>query len=517
MTTEQTYQELENQPTELNSQIKTFSFSNPNEQTYHSLFENMAEGFARCRMIYENDEAVDFIYLEVNNAFGKLTGLKNVVGKSISEIIPNHRNDNNELFKLYEKVAQTGLPDKIEPYVEPLDTWFSISVYSSNKGEFLVIFDNITDRKKSETELKLSEAQFRGLFIQSHIPTAIVALDKSFIRTNKAFCNFLGYSENEIIGKSIADFTHPNDIELGMNEMRSIKDGEIEFAVLQKRYIRKDGEILWGELCISIVRDDQNNPLYFLPIIHDITEHYRSEKALKENESRLKKLNHTKDKLFSIIAHDLRSPFNCILGLSDLLIENVYELKHEQTKQYVTYINSAAKNTLVLLDNLLNWAKSQTDQLSFTPKKLAITSLIDDLISASASKTLLKNISLRRIKSDEVEVVADENMVMVILRNLISNAIKFSNAGGEITISVNPKNELAEINVCDTGLGMSKDKLTTLFDISSNKTTLGTAKEKGSGLGLILCKEFVEKNHGTIWVESLEHRGSKFTFTLPMN
>jgi len=240
-------------------------------------------------------------------------------------------------------------------------------------------------------------------------------------------------------------------------------------------------------------------------------ERQRAEKSAAE----LRELVSTKDKLFSIIAHDLRSPFNNIIGLSELLIEK--EAHDAKSEKYAGLINSSAKNTLGLLDNLLNWAISQTDQLSFNPKKIILSSLIREEINTSNSRALLKNISLKLIQNEEVEVYADENMVMVILRNLISNAIKFTNSGGEINVSVIPGTKQVEISILDNGIGMDEEKIKTLFHLSSNATSPGTANEKGSGLGLVLCKEFVEKLGGKIWVESEEGKGSDFKFTLPVN
>jgi len=507
MASKPTYQELGNKISQLNFAIQ-------NEQIYHSLLENMAEGFARCQMLYENDEPIDFLYLEVNHAFEKLTGLKNVVGKPISEILPNHKNENRELFNLYERVSYTGISERIETFVAPLEIWFSISVYSSQRGQFLVIFDNITERKKTEKELRISEAQFRGLFIQSLVGTAIVGLDKCFIRCNEAFCHFLGYTEKEMLGKTIAHFTYPDDIELGMNDMKRIAEGEIEFAILQKRYLRKDGAIVWGELTISIVRDEQNKPLYFLPIIQDITERYHAVQSLKESEARLKELNATKDKLFSIIAHDLRSPFNGILGFSERLKENIKDI--EKSEKYAAIINSSAKNTLILLDNLLHWAKSQTGQINYKPTKIVLSSIIEEIIELSNSQAKIKNIAINKAKSDEIEVYADEDMVKIILQNLISNAIKFTKTGGSINVVVITKQNHVEISISDNGIGINEEKLKTLFNISSNTTSRGTANEKGSGLGLVLCKEFVEKLGGKIWVESEKGKGSDFKFTLPL-
>jgi len=517
MDSKPTYQELENQVAKLKKQVEIsrLDSSSQNEEIYHSLFENMSEGFARCEMFYENNEPIDFTYIEVNHAFERLTGLKNVVGKQISEVIVNHKNENSELFNLYDRVSQTGISEKIETFVKPLEKWFSISVYSSQKGQFLVIFNNITERKKSDEELRNSEKQFHGLFNQSHVGTAVVGLDKRFIRCNEAFCRFLGYSEEELISKEIADFTHPDDLEIGMNQMKQLVNGEIKSAMVQKRYLRKDGVVMWGELTVSIVRSEDNKPLYFLPVVQDITTRHQVEQALKESEARLKKLNATKDKLFSIIAHDLRSPFNCILGFSELLKENLNEI--EESEKYVDIISSSAKKTLILLDDLLNWAKSQTGQISCNPKKIVLSSIINEIIEILNSQARIKNISINQVQSDEIEVYADENMVKIILENLISNAIKFTYSGGNVSVTVIQKENQVEISISDNGIGINEKKLNEIFSLSPDTISTGTANEKGSGLGLVLCKEFTEKLGGKIWVESEEGKGSNFKFTLPIH
>ena len=240
------------------------------------------------------------------------------------------------------------------------------------------------------------------------------------------------------------------------------------------------------------------------------------EKAEK-NKAQLEELNATKDKLFSIIAHDLRSPFNSILGFSSLLIDEKKESSSEIHFKYLSSINSSANNTLILLDNLLNWAKSQTGQINFEPEKIALTSVIYKIIELVNSTADLKNISLSHDPSGEIEIYTDENMLMTVLRNLTSNAIKFTKPGGNIKIFAISKQKQVEITVSDDGVGMNKETINKLFKIDTNYTTTGTAREKGSGLGLLLCKEFVEKLGGNIWVESEEGKGSDFKFTLPLN
>ncbi|MFD1294996.1 PAS domain S-box protein [Lutibacter holmesii] len=512
------YQELVSLITKLQKklEISKSEFFSQKEHTYHSLFENMSEGFARCQILYKNNKPIDFIYLEVNKAFEKLTGLKNVVGKPISEILPNHIDENSTLFNMYERVSRTGISEKIETFVPSLEMWFSISAYSSEKGQFLVIFDNITERKKIQESLKYSEAQFRGLFIQSHVGTAIVGLDKRFIKVNESLCNFLGYTENEMLGKTITEFTHPEDTEIGIEDMKRIVKGELSFSKAQKRYLKKDGTIAWGEITISIVKNESKKPLYFLPIIQDITERKNTELLIRENERKLKNLNDTKDKLFSIIAHDLRSPFNSILGFSELLIEHSQDFEIDKSEKFLEIINSSAKNALSLLNNLLHWAKTQTGQISNKPQIVSLAPIINNVVALSCSNAKAKNIKLKYKQPSVIEAYTDVNMLKVVLRNLISNAIKFTNVNGKIDIFTIQNENHIEIKVSDNGVGMPKETQQKLFNINPTIVKDGTAAEKGTGLGLILCKEFVEKLNGKIWVESELGIGSSFIFTLPI-
>jgi signal transduction histidine kinase len=198
-----------------------------------------------------------------------------------------------------------------------------------------------------------------------------------------------------------------------------------------------------------------------------------------------------------------------------LLLEN-NDILLEDSEEYIKIINSAAKNTLVLLDNLLNWAKSQTGQLSFNPEKILFSDVLQEIITLSKAIAKSKNITLECSGRDNLEIFVDVNMLKTVVRNLISNAIKFTNVGGHIKITAELKQDHVEITISDNGIGINKEKSNEIFNIASNTTTLGTANENGSGLGLVLCKEFIQKNNGDIWVESEENKGSNFIFTLPI-
>jgi len=328
---------------------------------------------------------------------------------------------------------------------------------------------------------------------------------------NDAFTEIFDLNRDGIIGRTLAEDVTPKERESFLKiDKKVLKDG-LESINEESLTVRG------GETRIISTKKtrfiDSEGKKYLVGVIHDITDRKKAENLIIESEEQLKELNATKDKLFSIIAHDLRSPFNNIIGLSDLLLENI--ISFEESEKYIKILNSSAKNTLVLLDNLLNWAKSQTGHLRFKPENILFSEIILKNISLNRLLAETKNISINYFSSDDVEVYADENMLKTVLRNLISNAIKFTNVGGNIKIYAFLKQDHVEITISDNGIGMNEKKRKSLFDISS-KNTLGRANENGSGLGLVLCKEFVMKNKGEIWVESEEGKGSSFKFTLPL-
>ncbi|PKL83535.1 MAG: hypothetical protein CVV24_04515 [Ignavibacteriae bacterium HGW-Ignavibacteriae-3] len=239
---------------------------------------------------------------------------------------------------------------------------------------------------------------------------------------------------------------------------------------------------------------------------------YRSNKITNQ---KLRELNALKDKFFGIIAHDLRNPFSAIFNFSDILIKNFNELKEEEKKDLVDSIDLAGRKAYKLLENLLEWALLQTNGIIYTPTNLKLSQIVKEtfyLVQALADK---KNISLGEDINEGMIVYGDEEMIKTVLRNLVTNGIKFTENNGRILVSARKNSTHYEISVEDSGCGIDKELQEKLFKIDNVYTSEGTGGERGSGLGLILCKEFVEKNGGKIWVDSEPGKGSKFIFTLP--
>jgi PAS domain S-box-containing protein len=370
-------------------------------------------------------------------------------------------------------------------------------------------------RQLLEKEIFEREEKFREM--ADLLPQIVFETDirGKLTYVNKQAIGILRYPEDfDVLNINTTDLYIPEDRMRAVENIRRRMAGELEgnFEYTMQRY---DGSLM-NVLVYSnsIIRNDK--PIGLRGIIIDISERKQAEYHIKRKNEELQKLNAEKDKFFSIIAHDLKSPFNSIVGFSDLLAEQVKNKEYEGIEKYSTIVLQSSQRAMDLLMNLMEWSQSQTGRMEFNPKYFELVELINDtelLLSGSLEQ---KSISISKITPSHLPLFADKKMIETVLRNLISNAIKFTFPGGNITISVEEKlNELL-VSISDTGVGISKANCEKLFRIDQTYSTSGTNKEKGTGLGLILCLEFVEKHGGKIWVESEEGKGSTFHFTIPI-
>jgi PAS domain S-box-containing protein len=472
-----------------------------------------------------------------------------ISGEESEEVFPAEKSmtahliNNNKPILIHEEGLKKLLQQNIVKLIGPLaKVWLGVPLRADEEviGAIVVqSYDNEIAFKQSDIELLE--------FVSSHISLAIqrkkihqeTLISKQILRKvldhipinvfwKDTASNFLGVnaislkgmaleSESDIIGKSDFDFYDKNDAEkYRADEVAIMSSGKAKLNY-EERHIKNGKNRYYVSNKLPIF-DENNNAIGIVGTSEDITERREIQIELEKLTGELKIQNETKNKFFSIISHDLINPIAGIIGFSDLLKENYSDLEPEKIKKYATIINKSANFTLSLLHDLLEWSRVQIGSIKPNKEIFILSDLLAHNIAGVSSLAFSKKIGLTSDFRQKLNVYADKKMISTIMRNLLSNAIKFTPQGGTITISseeisLNGK-KLLETTITDTGIGMSEEKLDNLFKIEHNYRSTGTNNEAGTGLGLILCKEFIEKNNGTIKVQSEVNVGSSFVFTL---
>jgi len=271
----------------------------------------------------------------------------------------------------------------------------------------------------------------------------------------------------------------------------------------------------WFNAKISPRRNSQGELTGITIVSRHITERKQAEQRMRRQKEELDELNATKDKFFSILAHDLKNPFSSLYSLSQVVDENYRNLEEEDKIVALKRIHHSAELIYNLLENLLTWSKSQSGRIEYTPSDFNLSALIEENINLHRTSAEKKGIRLTTNMREVFTAYADRQMINTVLRNLVNNAVKFTGSGKEVEVNVRPEEKFLEVEVKDQGVGISPENLEKLFRIDVKYKTKGTSGEKGTGLGLILCHEFIRKNYGAIWCESQPGQGSSFFFTIP--
>ncbi len=365
--------------------------------------------------------------------------------------------------------------------------------------------------------------------LESQKDTILLSVDKNFsyMYFNSAHYEAMRYAYNK-------------KIKIGMNILDCITDNDDRNAVFENYSRALNGEShstirVYGDInketyeCFyNPIRNETNEIFGVTMMARNISKRVKHEKALKKHEKALKKsekylkeANATKDKLFSLIAHDLRSPIGAVSALANVLFANFDKYQPVKQNTLLKIICMALDNTYILLEDLLLWSLAQKDAILFTPKKINLSNITNEIIEVFSQNIANKELKINKNYPPSFDIYADLQMISTVLRNLLSNAIKFSYNKGIIEIKfesfIDENNHEVHISIRDYGMGMSKGAISKLFNIGENTSTLGTNKEKGTGFGLIICKEFVEKHHGNITIESKINQGTKIIVALPQN
>ena len=387
-----------------------------------------------------------------------------------------------------------------------------VEVHSSpiqldNKIILFSIIHDITDRHKIEEALIESEEKYRNVFKTESDALFLIDKDSSAILdVNDAACLLYGYTREELLNLKNTDVSaEPKLTEYATNNF-------INHVAL--RYHKKNnGNTFPVDISSSIFT--MNNQTVILAAVRDITDRINIERILKEKSIELENSHAEKDKFFSIIAHDLRSPFNTFLGFTELLMEDLPGMKVEDAQNLASLMHKSAKNHYALLNDLLEWSLQQRKIICFNPGSFLV---LDEVLSTLKPLRMLaekKEILIQTNIPEKISVFADINMFKSTLSNLAINAIKFTHKKGNILISASQSHSgIITFSVCDSGIGLDKLMIENLFQLDSPANRKGTDGEGSTGLGLILCKDFIEQHKGKIWVESEIGKGSTFYFTL---
>jgi PAS domain S-box-containing protein len=366
--------------------------------------------------------------------------------------------------------------------------------------EVLGVSRRIQKRKEAEIEFLKKSEELERFFSLALDLLCIADTDGYFHKLNKSWENTLGYKLEEISNARFLDFIHPDDISKTLEAMSHLSSGE-QVSSFENRYRAKDGSYKWIEWK-SIPYGDK----LIYAAARDITKRKENEFKLSEISLELEQLIKDKDRFISILAHDLRNPFNSLLGLSSLLVSGQHQMDREDIENCVKTINQVSLQTYNLLEDLLMWYKSRAGRLPFEPKVFYVSDICNEVMDNLKMIAETKSITIECKKQEKAPLFADINMFKTVVRNLISNSIKFTPENGIISIDFSSDKKFGTVSISDNGIGMDENQLAKIWDFNNNN----------AGLGLMLCKEFVIKNGGTIHAESELGKGSRFSFTVPV-
>ncbi|MDR3610117.1 MAG: PAS domain-containing sensor histidine kinase [Ignavibacteriaceae bacterium] len=490
------------------------------EQRYRTLVDHMSEGLLQV----DNSDVIIF----ANHRFCEMTGysLEELVGNVGANIFLDE--SEREIIINKGKLRLKGVVDIYVIKIRCKNNeykWVQVggSPVTNIKGTTvgsIGVFTDITDRLFFEKELRESEKKYRDLFEKSDDAVLIINNGK-FVDCNIATVKMLRYNDK----KELLE-THPSELspEFQPDGRASLeKADEMMQVALEKgshrfewNHKKSDGEIFPVEVLLTAINTDNNNKILYT-VWRDITKRKKAELQLAKYAEELKALNELKDKFFSIISHDLRGPFQGFLGATSFLISEIDNLTKEEIVEIGEALNTSLKKQFDLLNTLLDWSRVQTGDFYTKFEDIKLKNTVDEVMQPLDMLAAQKEIGIINLIDDYISVYADKNTLSLVIRNLISNGIKFTNKKGTIKISAVQKGRFVEITVEDNGVGIPSNAINKLFRMDLYYSTEGTSNESGSGLGLLLCKEIINKFGGNIWVESELNIGSKFIFTIPIS
>ncbi|MFN2343711.1 MAG: PAS domain S-box protein [Desulfonatronovibrio sp.] len=374
---------------------------------------------------------------------------------------------------------------------------------------------DITEGKWAEEALRQSERKFKELAELAPVMITIQTMgEKAACKyVNQSFVKILGYTADEINSSDQFVMVHPEVRQMVAENAQKRLSGQDVPGRYEMKLLTKNKETVIADFSATII--EYENTKAILTAAMDITDRKKAEEKIKIANEQLQQTNAEKDKLFTIIAHDLKSPLSGVFSTSEILAKEAKSLTLEEISQISAEVHKSSKNALGLLNDLMQWARMSQGGMDFSPEECGLHELASSSLYTARDVANKKDITIQSDIPADLNVMVDQAMINTVIRNVIFNAIKFSHQGGNITITAQKASPFVEVCVQDEGIGMCEKVMSSVFSLDKNKRQYGTGGEKGTGLGLILCKEFVEKHGGQIWLESEPGKGTKVFFTLP--
>jgi PAS domain S-box-containing protein len=389
------------------------------------------------------------------------------------------------------------------------DAEVSASYLPLHGGMFVCFCRDISARKKAETASRESELRYRLL---SDLTMEGILIHKSGLAVdlNISLAKMLGYDRQDLIGKNFLELAVYHE-DLGIVRNNVGKEYAQPYIV---RFVKKSGEVFWVE--VEARNFELNGETLRVASVRDISERKKSEEEISRINAELRDAIAEKDRFFSIMAHDLKSPISGFLSLTKILVEDFENLTMKEVNKSLNALYKSSVRVFALLENLLEWAKLQQGLLTCSPSPYLLKEIVRTSLDFVHSLADQKEITLRDETPSDVIVNIDPPLIGTVIRNLLSNALKFSNRGGHVLVTGSQDGGMVTVTVQDDGVGMDQETLAKLFSLDNKITRPGTEGETSTGLGLVLCKEFVEKHGGRIWATSSPGQGTTFSFTLPL-
>ncbi len=476
------------------------------------------------------------IYRYQNRGFSAWLGVppERIVGHRVSEVMSE---EVYEIVRPHMLSAFAGHPTRFDRIqhnrageIEYLTCQYLPDIGDDGKAlGFYAILIDVSAQKKAELDARENERRFRATFDQAAVGIVHTSLDGKYLRVNRRFCEMLGYDESELIGMAAANYSHPEDANRGGPQRKMMLEGKLETFSEEKRYVRKDGSVLWSNRTVSLAHDESGNPLYFIRIIEDIAERKRAESELAQQAQELRAArvaadaaNAAKSQFLANMSHEIRTPMNGVLGMTELLLDAGL---NQAQRRYAQTIRASGEALLKIINDILDFSKIEAGRLELDPIEVDIRDLSEEALQLMAPRANEKGLDLACRIAPEVpkRIRADPVRLRQILLNLLGNALKFTERG-EVTVSIGrvgealagsgPAQCLLRFTVVDSGTGISPEVQARLFQPFSQADMSTSRRFGGTGLGLAVCKQLAGMMGGEIGVVSEPGRGSSFWFTV---